>query len=287
MTNSSILTKTNSAPRISGGENDDNSIKPRNHLKEKIVSLLKKGQSLYVTGEAGSGKSNLCEAIAESLKSEGLPVATLAPGTAKEILLGVCEDLGIDPHDENDKPMTVPAMRNELTEHLKSRSCFLICDDLPQIPAALRLWLDKLYIAGQSILGTGKNKPEKDVIFKLVNLDLEPLADEEIIQLMNKTAHDLGIEINGKELAQKASGNPGVAIKLVKEFNLELEGIEVKSPEPQHQRWFALDKWIILLIAMLALFRYAGKDPLLILGGSAMVLSRFGSQVVRYTPKRS
>ncbi|MGD1715680.1 hypothetical protein ACP6PK_20205 [Dapis sp. BLCC M172] len=93
------MTRNGLAPKVSGGNNNSNSIHPRSHLKEKIVGLLKKGQSLYITGEASSGKSNLCEAIAQSLKSERLPVATLAPGTAKEILIGVCEDLGIDPNE--------------------------------------------------------------------------------------------------------------------------------------------------------------------------------------------
>lgn len=278
---SNVLNKTILSERY-----ESNKCRARFQLKKKVISLLKKGQSLYITGEAGSGKSDLCEAIAQDLRSEKLPVSTLSPGTAKEILLGVCEDLGVDPNDEKDKPLSVPAMRNELTELLKLRSCFLICDNLPQIPVGIRLWLDKLYTFGQPILGTGKNKPEKDIIFKLVNLDLEPLKDDEIVELMNDTAHSLGIKINAKELAQRASGNPGVAVKLVKESNLELEGINIKSPEPQHQRWFALDKWVVLLIAGLALFRYAGRDPLLVLGGSAMVLSRVSSQLVRYTPKK-
>ena len=258
----------------------------RDYLVEKICNLLKKGQSLYLEGESGFGKSDICEKVAKNLKSEGLPVATLAPGTAKEILIGVAEDLGIDPNDENDKPMTTTALRKELTEHLRVRSCFLICDNLPQIPVGLRLWLDKLYVLGQPILGTGKNKPEKDVIFKLIKLNLEPLTDEEITVLINKTTTSLGININPQELVQKANGNPGLAIKLVKEIVVSNEGIDIKKAEPEHKKWFALDRWIVLLIAMLALFRYAGKDPLLVIGGSAMILSRFGSQVVRYTPKK-
>ena len=77
-----------------------------------------------------------------------------------------------------------------------------------------------------------------------------------------------------------------MAIKLVKEIVVSNEGIDINKAEPEHKKWFALDRWIVLLIAMLALFRYAGKDPLLVIGGSAMILSRFGSQVVRYTPKK-
>ena len=258
----------------------------RDYLVEKVCNLLKNGHSLYFLGESGLGKSNVCEMVAQKLKSEGLPVATLSPGTAKEILIGVAEDLGIDPNDENDKPMTTTALKQELTEHLRVRNCFLICDNLPQIPLALRLWLDKLHVLGQPILGTGKNKPEKDVIFKLLRLNLEPLNDEETAVLINKTARSLGIKINPQELVQKANGNPGLAIKLVKEIVVSNEGIDLKKAEPEHKKWFALDRWIVLLIAMLALFRYAGKDPLLVIGGSAMILSRFGSQVVRYTPKK-
>ena len=74
----------------------------RDYLVEKICNLLKKGQSLYLEGESGFGKSDICEKVAKNLKSEGLPVATLAPGTAKEILIGVAEDLGIDPNDEKE-----------------------------------------------------------------------------------------------------------------------------------------------------------------------------------------
>ena len=265
---------------------DLNNKTTRDCLVERICNLLKTGQSLYLVGESGFGKSDICEKVAQNLKSEGLPVATLSPGTAKEILIGIAENLGIDPHDENDKPMTTTALKQELTEHLRVRNCFLICDNLPQIPVALRLWLDKLYILGQSILGTGKNKPEKDVIFKLVRFNLEPLTDEEIAALININAKSLGIDINPKELVQKSNGNPGIAIKLVKEIFISKEGIDIKKTEPEHQKWFALDKWIVLLIAMLALFRYAGRDPLLVIGGSAMVLSRLGSQVVRYTPKK-
>ena len=259
----------------------------RQDLVLKIVKLLKQGQSLFVKGEAGSGKTHLAEAIAAELKSQGLPVAMLSPGTAKEILTGVAESFGIDTNNENDKPLSTTALRDEITEHLKIRSCFLICDNLPQIPAALRLWLDKLYVEGQPILATGKLKPEKDIIFKLVGMELEPLGDEAIKSLIDKTAHNLGIRVDSRELCQKCSGNPGIAIKLVKEANLLEQGLEIKQNEPEHQRWFALDRWIVLLIAMLALFRYAGRDPLLIVGGSAMLLSRFGGQVIRYTPKKS
>ena len=259
----------------------------RQDLVLKIARLLKQGQSLFIKGEAGSGKTYLAEAIARELKSQELPVAMLSPGTAKEILIGVAESLGIDPNNENDKPLSTTALRDEITEHLKIRNCFLICDNLPQIPAALRLWLDKLYVEGQPILATGKLKPEKDIIFKLVGMELEPLEDEAIENLINKTAHDLGIGVNSRELCQKCSGNPGIAIKLVKEANLLEQGLDIKQNEPEHQRWFSLDVWLILIIAALSLARYAGRDPLLFVGGSAMILSRFTSQVVRYTPKKS
>ena len=51
--------------------------------------------------------------------------------------------------------MTTTALKQELTEHLKIRNCFLIFDNSPQIPVTLKLWLDKLYVLGQPILGTG------------------------------------------------------------------------------------------------------------------------------------
>lgn len=42
----------------------------------------------------------------------------------------------------------------------------------------------------------GKNKLEKDVIFKLIKFNLELFIDEEIIVLINKIIISLGININ-------------------------------------------------------------------------------------------
>ena len=56
----------------------------RDYLVEKVCNLLKNGHSLYFLGESGLGKSNVCEMVAQKLKSEGLPVATLSPALQRK-----------------------------------------------------------------------------------------------------------------------------------------------------------------------------------------------------------
>jgi hypothetical protein len=253
----------------------------RTVLIEKVLKVLKNGQSLYLKGEAGIGKSWLCSFILTALKKEGIKAAKMSPGTAKDILTEIAESFGINTFNEKEKPLSTNLLKEEITSFLKTHSCILICDNLPQIPSALRLWLDQLYTEGQTILGTGKTKPEKDIIFKLVAFEIELMPPGELEAIASKQAHDLGLKIDAKAIAQKAGGNPGNLLKLIKKSAISNLGLNPKEEtEPTKVR--GLQNIIILGVMTLALCRYIGKDPLLFAAGASMVASRIANTSLRY-----
>jgi hypothetical protein len=253
----------------------------REKLALQICSVLKSGQSLYLKGEAGIGKTWLANRVFNLLKKEEVKTAKLSPGSAKDILTEVAESFGIDTLNEKEKPLSTNLLKKEITQFLLTNSCVLICDNLPQIPSALRLWLGQLHTDGQPILGTGKTKPEKDLIFKLVAYEIEPMQPWELETIASTKSHDLGIEIDTKKVSQHAGGNPGTLLKLIKKNAIANLGLKPKE-ETEPTRVRGLQNVIILGIMTLALCRYIGKDPLLFAAGASMVASRIANTSLKY-----
>lgn len=253
----------------------------RERLALQICSVLKSGQSLYLKGEVGIGKTWLANRVFDILKKQGVKVAKLSPGSAKDILTEVAETFGVNTLNEKEKPLSTNLLKEEITQFLLTNSCILICDNLPQIPSALRLWLDQLHTDGQPILGTGQRKPEKDIIFKLVAYEIEPMQPWELEAIASAKEHDLGIETDIKAISQHAGGNPGTLIKLAKKNAIANIGLIAKD-ETEPVKVKGLQNIIILGIMTLTLCRYIGKDPLLFAAGSSMVASRIANTSLRY-----
>jgi hypothetical protein len=251
--------------------------------KERIVASLLAGQSLFVLGEAGSGKTAVLEFVADELKAQGFPVVRINPSTAKQIMTELAQGFGLDTESLEGKALTTLQLQQSVEEFLTGNIGFVIVDNLPRVSISVRLWLEKLYDRGQPILAAGKSKPEKDLIFKLVALELGAMPPLFIRQIMLETANKLELEISQHEYArlqQRTGGNPAIAQKVMREFFLGLP----QARPAGHQNYRGWGKWIILPFLLLSLFRYAGREPVQMVGAAGM--STFVITRILFTPSK-
>lgn len=237
--------------------------------KERIVASLLAGQSLFVLGEAGSGKSALLQFVVDELKAQGFPVVAIAPSTAKQMMTELAQGFGLDTESLEGKALTTLQLQKVVDEFLSANIGFIVVDNFPRVSLSVRLWLEKLYDRGQPILAAGKTKPEKDLIFKLVALELGPMPPLFIRQIMMETANKLELNLGPHEYArlqQRTGGNPAIAQKVMREFFLGLP----QARPAGHQHYRGWGKWIILPFLLLSLLRYAGREPMQIIGAASM-----------------
>ncbi|WP_421655741.1 ATP-binding protein [Leptothermofonsia sp. ETS-13] len=191
---------------------------------EQIAASLGKGQSLLVMGEAGSGKSELGQAIAQRFPRS--VVATYG-GSAKQTLMGIAEAFGIETETEEGKPrkLTAEILRAEILDLMKGGQRLLIADDAHRWPASLRYWLEDVLRAGGLMLLLADHPPAKDIFLKMPRLELEPLSADQVRSLMYAEAVNKGMALSPSrfaELQQKVRGNPGLAVRVIQE---ELMGL--------------------------------------------------------------
>ena len=208
----------------------DSSVSPplyRNREKNRIVAALLANSSLLVISEPGAGKSFLAEAVVEELEDQAFLVAMPQIGTVKQVLLEIAESLGVDTETLEGKSMNSQQLQEAIAEFLDNQIAFLILDNAHRFPASFRCWLEQLHAQGQPMLLLATYPPARDIFIKLPRIELEPLPNQIIREIMEDEAESLGIQLNPGQLAdlqQRTGGNPMLARRTVKEEYLGLEG---------------------------------------------------------------
>ncbi len=246
----------------------------RPNERDRIVASLLAGQGLYLLGEAGIGKTALAEFVEAELLQKGFPVVLVRLATAKQIMVQIAEAFGVETENIEGKSLTTIKLQQAVSKYLEKNNGFIILDNAPSVPPTIRLWLEQLYAEGQPMLLIGKTQPEKDILFKLVAMELEPMSPTGIRNIMKGRAYKVGMDISENELArlqQATGGNPAIAIKIITQKYL---GIESKRA-PEHKTWFGLTRYIIAVFLIFALARVVGQatndDMLKIVGGGTLV----------------
>lgn len=257
----------------------------------QVSSALLAQQSLLVLGEPGAGKSWLGQKVADLLKGMGYQVAIANyGGSAKETLIGICDQLGIPTVTQDDRPkaMTAEQLRKELLLNLPAPKTLLIIDDAHRFPASLRYWLEDCQRAGVLLLLLASSPPVKDIFLKMPRIEMPPLKNDEIRTLMYQEALNCGMMLNPSkfaELQQRAGNNPALAKRVVRE---ELLGIgEAQSTD--HHQYIDGTPFLIAAVTLIGIIRFVGLGlgdrSLYILGGIITLLA-IALRVIYYSLNR-
>jgi energy-coupling factor transporter ATP-binding protein EcfA2 len=235
----------------------------------RIVAALQANSSLLVVGEAGCGKTFLAQAIAAELTTMNFQIAVTKPGTVKQILSEIAEQLGVDTENLDGKALSIMGLMKEIADWLLVNTAFLICDNAHRFPVSLRCWLDQLHTQGQPILLLATYPPARDIFLKLPRIELEPMKDSATRAIMLEAAAELNLELTPAQLSslqQRVGGNPMLAKRVVREEYLGLDGKAL-----DHTQWIDGTPYLIAALMCFVIIRFIGlgfnNTSLYLLGG--------------------
>ena len=261
----------------------------RSKEKKRIVAALLANSSLLVVSEPGAGKSFLAEAVQEELEAQGFLVAAPRIGTPKQVLLDVAFSLGVDVETLEGKTMNTQQLQAAIALFLNDQIAFLILDDAHRFPVSLRCWLEQLHAQGQPMLLLATYPPARDIFLKLPRIELEPLGDRTIREIMEDEAESLGIALTPGQLAdlqQRTGGNPMLARRTVREEYLGLDG-----NAPDHTQWIDGTPLLIAGLMCFMILRFLGlgfnNTSLYLLGGILTVAVGVVRLMIYSLPRQS
>jgi hypothetical protein len=257
--------------------------------QRRVAAVLRSRSSLLIVGESGIGKTVLGEAVAAELQEEGHAVALIAPATTKQLLSRIAEQLGVETQNLEGKNLTVVGLQAAIGQHLSEHPAFLVCDDAHHYSPELRRFLELLHEQGQPLLLIATAPPAKDIFLKLPRLELKPLPDIAIRDIMAAYALELGLSIGTAQLAglqQRCGGNPMLAKRTIQEEYLGLE-----DTAPDHTQWIDGTPYLIAGLMVFGMVRVIGiglnSTSLYLIGGVLTVLVGILRLIFYSLPKKS
>lgn len=212
---------------------------------QRAIASLKANSPILITGEEGSGKSVVKEAVREALSDEGFTVASIELATTKQMLLDLCEQLGIDNYDLEGKALTTDKLKGSIISYFQQETAFLLVDDAHSLPLQFRQWLKSLKRQGVPMLLLATNPPRSDVFLNLPRIELKPLPEYAVRELMEQAALERGLNLTNSELAklqERAGGNPMLAQRVIDEEYLGLD-----NETGDHRRYVDITPLILLI----------------------------------------
>ncbi len=194
-------------------------------LNRTTASLLASG-AILIAGEDGSGKSVLANAVVEKLQGDGFMVAFIEPTTPKQMLLEIAHQFEIPTEDLEGKSLTADKLKRAIATFLEENTAFLVLDDAHACDAKFRMWLKQLRRGGVPMLLLATDPPRSDIFINIPRIELKPLPEYAIREIMIQAAADREIQLKPAELAklqERAGGNPMLAIRAVDEEYLGLD----------------------------------------------------------------
>lgn len=256
---------------------------------DRIVQALIKRSSVLVVGEGGSGKTFVAEGVAERFENLRYIVVFVVPATPKQILLSIAEQIGIDPVSLEGKVLTIQELQDEIADFVEKFFTILIFDNAHRLQISLRSWLEHLHSQGQPMLLLATLPPKKDFFLKLPRIELKPLPDRAIREIMQEIAKELNIELSTAQLAelqQRCAGNPMLAERAVKEDYL---GLEPTSPD--HTQWLEGTMLLLGVLMILVIVRFIGlgfnSQSLYLIGGIITVVVSVVRLMLYSLPRKS
>jgi hypothetical protein len=257
--------------------------------KRRILAALQADSSLLVVGEPGSGKSVLGEAVTEELELLGFKVAIARPLTAKQALLDLANQLQVDTETLEGRSMTTAQLATAIADFLQDHTAFLVCDDAHRYAVQFRVWLEDLHDQGQPLLLLATFPPARDIFLQLPRIELKPLGDRAIREIMQQAAQELELELSSGQLAhlqQRCGGNPMLAQRVVREEYLGLD-----EPNPDHTQWIDGTPLLIAGLMVFVIIRFIGlgmnSTSLYLIGGILTVAVGIVRVLLYSMPRKS
>ncbi|WDD36082.1 ATP-binding protein (plasmid) [Nostoc sp. UHCC 0926] len=257
-------------------------------LNRTTASLLANG-AILIAGEDGSGKSVLAVAVVEKLQADGFMVAFIEPATPKQMLLEIAHQFDIPTEDLEGKSLTADKLKRTIAGFLEENTAFLVLDDAHCCDAKFRMWLKQLCKSGVPMLLLATDPPRKDVFINIPRIELKPLPEQAIREIMIQAAAERAIALKPSELSklqERASGNPMLAARAVDE---EYLGLDVESGD--HRRYFDITPLILLIGIGFVIVRLIGRgtndQALYIFGGIAAAVFMGLSRILYNLPREN
>ncbi|MBH8564476.1 ATP-binding protein [Nostoc sp. CENA67] len=257
-------------------------------LSRTAASLLANG-AILIAGEDGSGKSVLANAVFEKLQDDGFAVAFIEPATPKQMLLEIAHQFDVATENLEGKSLTIDKLKRAIATFLEENTAFLVLDDAHSCDAKFRMWLKQLRRVGVPMLLLATDPPRTDIFINIPRIELKPLPEYAIREIMIQAAIERGIELKPSELSklqERAGGNPMLATRAVDE---EYLGLEVESGD--HRRYFDITPLILLVGIAFVIMRFIGlgtsDQALYIFGGIAAAIFLGLSRLLYNLPRES
>jgi hypothetical protein len=253
----------------------------------RIIASLLSNNSILVVGEEGSGKSTLAVAVVEKLEQDGFVVINCEPTTPKQMLKEIAEHLGVDTYSIDGKALTTDKLKRAIAIYLENNTVFLIIDDAHNCEPKFRGWLKYLRRQNVPMLLLATRPPKSDVFINIPRIELAPLPEYAIRELMERTALDKGINLKTHDLArlqERAGGNPMLAKRSIDE---EFLGLDVEAGD--HTRYFDMSPAILLVGCAFIVMRFVAlgtnNAALYVMTGATGALFAGASYAMRALPK--
>ena len=260
----------------------------QNELNRIKASLLA-NSSILVAGEEGSGKSVLADAVVEGLQDGGFTVAFIEPATPKQMLLEIAYQLEVETQNLEGKALNTDQLKRAIASYLENNTGFLVIDDTHIFDTKFRIWLKQLRRQGAPMLLLATDPPRSDVFISVPRIELQPLPEYAIREIMEQAALERGISLKNSDLSklqERAGGNPMLAQRAVDE---EYLGLEVEAGD--HRRYFDITPLILLAGIAFVVMRFIGlgtnDQALYIFGGIAAAVFLGLSRLLYNLPRES
>ena len=242
-------------------------------LNRTTASLLANG-AILIVGEEGSGKSVLGNAVVERLTCDGFLVAFVEPTTPKQMLLEITQQFELPTEDIEGKNLTVEKLKKAIAEFLGENTAFIVLDDAQSCDMKFRIWLKQLRRKGVPMLVLATDPPRSDIFINIPRIELKPLPEKAIRQIMKAAAQERAIALTSADLSklqERAGGNPMLAIRAIEE---EYLGLDIEGAD--HRRYFDITPLILVVGVIFVIMRFIGlgtnDQALYIFGGIAAAI---------------
>ncbi|BAZ36616.1 hypothetical protein NIES4101_25350 (plasmid) [Calothrix sp. NIES-4101] len=287
-----VQLQTNEAPTVStqtvNTEVGEFRLYRQTELNRITASLLASG-SLLVAGEEGCGKSVLASVVVEKLLSDGFVVAHIEPTTPKQMLIEIAYQLGVETQSLEGKALSAEQLKRAIANYLEMNTAFLVIDDVQVCEAKFRMWLKQLRKLNVPMLLLATNPQRHDIFINIPRIELQPLPEYAIRELMEQAALERGISLKPADLSklqERAGGNPMLAIRAIEE---EYLGLEVEGAD--HDRYFDITPLILLVGIVFVVMRFIGlgtnNQALYIFGGIAAAVFLGVGRLLYTLPRES
>jgi len=188
-------------------------------------------------------------------------VIELQQATPKNMLKEMAVQLSLPTQTLEGKSLSADDLRHAIEMHLMQLStdskAILVIDDAHRCEARFRDWLKTLKHLGVPMFLTATDPPRTDIFLNVPRIELSPLSEYAIREIMEQAALELGLNLKPYELArlqERAGGNPMLANRAIDEEHLGLE------PETGDHGRYADGTPLLLLIGVLfVVFRFIGQ----------------------------